>query len=68
MVLSTKAMVGLVRGMKTFHSDMERTIDTPQTALSSGNRDVPVKGTRTIYPIQLSVLAATYAVTSHLLR
>lgn len=44
MVLSTKAIVGLVRGMKTFHSDMERTFDTPRTALSSGNRDVPVKG------------------------
>ena len=59
--------MGLIRGMRTFDIDMKRKFNTPKTALSSGNRDVPVKGTRTIYPIQLSVPCANYACTSHLI-
>lgn len=48
---TTNAVVGIVRGDEIFNTDLERTFDTPDTCLSTGSRNVPIKATRAIYPV-----------------
>uniref|UniRef100_A0AAU7E2K3 RNA-directed RNA polymerase n=1 Tax=Coleura bat reovirus TaxID=3141869 RepID=A0AAU7E2K3_9REOV len=66
--LHTKAGVGVVKGNDTFSKDMSRKFNVVGKQLSTGNRDVPVKATRTIFPIPLDVLVAQVCSCDHLLR
>lgn len=66
--LRTKAGVGVVKGDETFSKDMTRKFNTVGKQLSTGNRDVPVKATRTIFPVPLDVLVAQVCACDHLLR
>lgn len=63
---SSKAIVGIIKGSKIFTSDFHIMYDNVDNALSTGSRNVPVKATRAIFPVPLTVLAYQLAVYSHI--
>lgn len=66
LTFTTKAAVGLMKGLDIFLHDTERTFSSTEDALNVGTRDVPVKKTRIIYPIPLTVICSQMIVAGHL--
>jgi len=66
LVGSTKAVVGVVKRSIIFRGDLKNKYNSAETVLSTGSRNVPVKASRAIFPVPLTVLACQLAVYSHI--